>query len=83
MANSEDPDQTPRSALSDLDLHCLQRLHYLQNQVMAYTLFEYYQAIRASKSLSSIEAMQLLITLINLRDDYKKKKKKKKKTSFI
>ena len=25
MANSVDPDQTPRSAASDLDLHCLQR----------------------------------------------------------
>ena len=23
FANSEDPDQTPRSAASDLDLHCL------------------------------------------------------------
>ena len=26
-ANSVDPDQTPRSAASDLGLHCLQRLH--------------------------------------------------------
>ena len=26
-ANSVDPDQTPRSAVSDLDLHCLQRCH--------------------------------------------------------
>ena len=25
MANSEDPDQTPRSAASDLGLHCLLR----------------------------------------------------------
>ena len=26
-ANSADPDQTPRSAASDLGLHCLQRSH--------------------------------------------------------
>ena len=26
MANSVDPDQTPRSAASDLSLHCLQGL---------------------------------------------------------
>ena len=27
LANSEDPDQTPRSAASDLDLHCLPMSH--------------------------------------------------------
>ena len=26
FANSEDPDQTPRSAASDLGLHCLRNL---------------------------------------------------------
>ena len=31
MANSEDPDQTPRSAASDLDLHCLFRPVCLNN----------------------------------------------------
>ena len=29
MANSVDPNQTPHSAASDLDLHCLQRLAFL------------------------------------------------------
>ena len=31
MANSVDPDQTPRSAASDLGLHCLYRPGYLKS----------------------------------------------------
>ena len=34
MANSVDPDQTPRSAASDLGLHCLQRPICPSNQYL-------------------------------------------------
>ena len=42
MVNSVDPDQTPRSAASDLGLHCLLRL------ICPYTLSKYGNMIKSN-----------------------------------
>ena len=40
MAKSVEPDQTPRSAASDLGLHCLQRPNCLNNQCYYSSFFK-------------------------------------------
>ena len=49
QANNVDPDQTPRSAVSDLGLHCLPRSHLRDNKPFKKTIKNFYLYTHISK----------------------------------